>query len=343
MIREPQAATMNAAALGPALLVAVGTLAGSVALAEELSAELKGYAHRIVYETYREGNWELLAVNADGSEPVNLTATPEVNELHPHVSPDGMKISFVVDETEGASKIRNVYYMNLDGSGRTQVAKNARQQCWNGDGTVLAYLKGESDEFTYTDYATKGVFFHDLPSGEHRSHPNRDLHHLYNPCWSPDGKWFIATVHAGMGYRHGILAVEADGMGVYNLEIPGCRPDISPDGKKVAWGPSDWALRVGDLDMSGPQPKVVNARDIVTSEKPMKIYHVDWSPDGRYVAFSRGPATKRMGRIPEIVGVRAEGWNICVADAEATNRWMPITADGNCNKEPDWVPARSGQ
>ena len=97
-------------------------------------------------------------------------------------------------------------------------------------------------------------------------------------------------------------------------------------------------LRVGELDFSGPQPKVVNARDVVTSQQPMKVYHIDWSPDGKYVAYSRGPAKKRLGLIPEIVGVRAEGWDIYVADPAVTNRVLQITTDGHCNKEPDWVP-----
>lgn len=313
---------------------------GSIHLApaQDLAAELRDYPHRVVYETYQDGNWELFVARADGSEKSNLTRTPDVQELYPHASPDGTKIAFAVDEGQGESKVRNVYYMNRDGTERKRVATNARQPCWNGDGTVLAYLRGESDQFTYTDYATRGVFFYALATGEHREHPNGELYHLYNPCWSPDGKWFISTVHAGMGHRHGMLAIEADGQGVYDLEIPGCRPDISPDGKRIAWGPGDFALRIGDLDFSSPQPKVVNARDVVTSPKPMKIYHVDWSPDGRYVAFSRGPEHKIMGRIPEIVGVRAKGWDICVADASTTNRWINITNDGRCNKEPDWVP-----
>ena len=137
------------------------------------------------------------------------------------------------------------------------------------------------------------------------------------------------------------LAIEADGMKVVNLGIPGCRPDISPDGKKLAWGPSDWALRVGDLDFSGSAPKVTGARDVVTSKKPMKIYHIDWSPDGKYLTYSRGPAVQRLGLVSEIVGVKAEGWNICVADPSKTNRCVEITADGKSNKEPDWVPAEN--
>jgi Tol biopolymer transport system component len=142
-----------------------------------------------------------------------------------------------------------------------------------------------------------------------------------------------------MGYKHAILAIEADSNRVFNLDIGGCRPDISPDGRKVVWGVSDWAIRVGDLDFSGSRPRVVNQRNVVKSAKPMKVYHADWSPDGRYITFSRGPTKKRLGPVCEIVGVRADGWNICVADASAANRWVSITADNQSNKEPDWAPA----
>ena len=142
-----------------------------------------------------------------------------------------------------------------------------------------------------------------------------------------------------MGCGHGILAIEARGQGVYNLGIPGCRPDISPDGKKIAWGADDTILRVADFEVVDGKPKVTNARDVATSENPIHIYHIDWSPDSRYVAFSRGPTKESaLGMAPEVVGIKAEGWNICVADAAKTNRWVAITSDGKSNKEPDWFP-----
>ena len=309
-------------------------------IAEELTDELSGVPYKIVFEKWHNDNWDLFVANADGSEATNLTRTPDANELYPHVSPDGTKICCVSDEGAGADKVRNVYVMNLDGTDRTLVARNARQPCWKADSTAIAYLGGEVDQFTYTDYATKGVFIYDLATRSQAQHPNKQLFHLYNLCWSPDGKWFLATVHAGMGYSHAMLAFEANGMAVYDLQIPGCRPDISPDGKRIAWGPSDWALRIGDLDFSRDVPRVVNAFDIVTSKEPIKIYHVDWSPDGKYIAFSRGPDKQVLGLIPEIVGAKAKGWDIGVADVTKTNRSVLITSDGNCNKEPDWVPLR---
>ncbi len=322
------------------LVVGVAHLLGIQASAEDLADELARVPDRIVYETYRGDNWELFLVNADGSDPVNLTNTPDVDELYPHASTDGRMICFVADEGQGESRSRNVYYINSDGSGRTLVARNARQPCWKFDGSAIAYLKGEFEKYAAASFATKELVIFDLALGEHRPHPNKDLHHLFGMSWSPDGKWFISTVHGGMGFRHAILAIEADGTRVVDLGIPGCRPEVSPDGKRIAWTPSDWALRVAELDFTGPEPKVVGGRDVITSEKPIKVYHIDWPPAGDYVAFTHGPMKKRLGGAPEGVGVKAHGWNICVADLRTTNRWIEITTDGKCNKEPDWVRAK---
>src|SRR5882757_5656929 len=62
-----------------------------------LLSELKSYRHKLVYETNRDGNWELYLCNADGSNPVNLTHTPDIDELYPKPSSDGTKICYVAD------------------------------------------------------------------------------------------------------------------------------------------------------------------------------------------------------------------------------------------------------
>jgi len=337
-----QTPTLKSAAvrLGLTLVTAAVLCPASRAAAGELSEELKKTAFKIVYETYRENNWELFMVAADGSDPVNLTRTADTNEIYPHVSPDGTKLSFLVEEGDGEATVRNAYYMNSDGTDRRLIARNVRWSCWSPDGTLIAYVKGEPGPFSYKDNTSQGLFIYDPTTGRHQEHPNKRIHHIYNICWSADGNWFVATVSSGMGYRHTNLALEANGTKVFDLGIGGCRPDLSPDGKKVAWGVSDWTIRLADLDLTGPEPKLTNQRDVVTSSKPVMVYHVDWSPDGRYVAFSRGPVKKRLGAAPAYRGARAEGWNICVADARQKNRWVAITSDGNCNKEPDWVPVR---
>jgi len=307
---------------------------------EELLQELKSVKHKIVYESNRDGNWDLWVMNADGSNNVNLTKTPDVAELYPKVSPDGAKICFCADEGKGEDKVRNLYVMNADGSGRMKIADNSREPCWSADGTKIAFLRGEYDTFTYSDFATRGIFTYELATGQIHQHPNKKIEHLYTLNWTPDGQWFIATVHGGMGFKHGILALEAKGDGVYDLNLGGCRPDVSADGKHIAWGHGDYAIGVADLDFSSIPPKATNVHNIVESKDPMETYHVDWSPDGKYVAFSYGPkhqGKNLKGLLPEFPGVEAPGWNTTVADVSKKNTFVQVTNDGKSCKEPDWM------
>jgi Tol biopolymer transport system component len=293
---------------------------------------------KILFETYRttEGkeNWEIYRMNADGSEQVNLTRTPDLDEMYPHASPDGTKICFVVDEGTGRNKIRSVYYMNIDGSGRVKVADNARQPCWGPDGQSIAYLRGEYERYSDREYSTAGLFFYDLKTGRRRPHPNNNLLHAYAICWSPDGNWILAVVQGGNRYSDNILAVKVNGTEVYDLSrwgVRGCRPDFSPDGRKMAWGETDWQLCVADINFTSSEPQVFNIHMIVRCSSVAKVYHVDFSPDGKYVAFSYGPFSGKQN-----VGGRARGWNICISDL--SGKWVKITTDGNHNKEPDWMP-----
>jgi Tol biopolymer transport system component len=302
---------------------------------------LKEIPCKIVYETFRKTsgreNWELYLINADGSDPVNLTNTPDADEMYPKASPDGTKVCCVADEIVNSKKIRNVYCMNIDGSGRVKVADNARQPCWSPDSKTIAYLPGEFERYTIKDFATKGLIFYDLKTRKHREHRNKKLYHLYNISWSPDGQWFLATVHGGMDFKHAILAFKVDGTRIYDLTkfgVTGCRPEFSPDGKRITWGLTDWDLCTADIDVTSGEPQVTNVRRVVKCEKEYEVYHTDFSPKGRYLAFSYGLTAVEM------VGGKAPGWNICVTDL--TGKWVVITADGNHNKEPDWVPISTG-
>ena len=84
--------------------------------------KLEDIPYKIIYETFRKTedghNWELFIINADGSNPVNLTNTTDKDEMYPHVSPDGTKICFVADELNkiryrGSLALRDVLVVTL--------------------------------------------------------------------------------------------------------------------------------------------------------------------------------------------------------------------------------------
>jgi TolB protein len=328
--------------------------AEDAAQSSALRDELKACKFKIVYETCRDANWELFRIDADGSNPVNLTRTLGVDEMYPKASPDGTKICFVADEGRGKDRDRSVYCMNADGSDRFEVAHHARQPCWSPDGKTIAYLKGRPGPYTTDHAATRGLFFYDLATKKHTPHVNGDIERVLCISWSPDRNWFVATAAGGMGYGFAIIAFQADGLRHGELLASKkaswqCRPDFSPDGKKIAYakavgesGPDKlFAIEVAGIDLSGTAPKLTDRQHVVTASWPTELYHADWSPDGKYIAFSRGPREmNRMKPQRAIVGIQAPGWNICVARAGDTNVWVALTADGMSNKEPDWVLAK---
>ena len=123
-------------------------------------------------------------------------------------------------------------------------------------------------------------------------------------------------------------------MGVFDLGkfgVRGCRPDFSCDGRQITWGETDWTLCVGDFNVGPQGPVVSKIHQIANCKQISKIYHVDFSPDSKYILFSYGPSRGNQG-----VGGMAKDWDICIADL--TGKWYKITKDGNHNKEPDWVP-----
>lgn len=326
--------------------------------APSLKEQLKTLPFKIAYESYVDGNWDLFVMNADGSHPVNLTKTPNLNEHFPQISPDGSKICFVADEGEGRDAVRSLYVMDINGKHRKKLADHAREPFWRRDGRVIGFLPQEFPKFNVIDYYTKGMNFYDLKTGKITPHPNStNIHHLYNPGFSANGKWIVSTVHAGMGVDHAILLIEAAGNRIINLGIPGCRPCLSPDGKFIAWGAGDHELAVAPLDTDAPEPKV-GPRIFHIKDSKNKIYHIDWSPDGRYLSFSRGPDGEGDPLKPgtftaacEIMGVYAPGWNIGavavgkngeVVDLDQTteNQCVMLTTNGLSNKEPAWFRTR---
>jgi Tol biopolymer transport system component len=313
---------------------------------------------KVAYETYVDRNWEIFVMDADGASPINLTRTPNLHEHFPQVSPDGKKICFVCDEGEGREAIRSLWVMDVDGGNRRKLVEYAREPFWSPDGKTIGFLPQEYPKFNVVDYYTKGMSFYDLVTGKITPHPNSEhLGHLYNPSFARNGKWIAATVHAGMGFSHAIVLIEAQGQRIINLNIPGCRPCLSPDGHQIAWGTGDNELAVAPLDLDSENPKVGPWR-MTIRDKQNQIYHIDWSPDSRFVAFSRGPEGKGVPGLPgcfladyaPIMGVSAPGWNIGVVaanhdgpvdlDTASLDDCLMITTNGLSNKEPAWFRTR---
>jgi Tol biopolymer transport system component len=127
---------------------------------DQVEAEYPAWSpdgRRIAFTSYRGGgttpdtvpNYDIYVMNADGSDPRDLTGTSTAYEGYPAWSSDGRRIAFDSDRNApspppGSEDERDsdIFVMNADGSGVVDLSKNAarneRYPDWSSDGRRIA-------------------------------------------------------------------------------------------------------------------------------------------------------------------------------------------------------------
>jgi Tol biopolymer transport system component len=140
---------------------------------------------RIVFTAKPAGSptRDIYVVGSDGNGLTRLTSG-EGDNTYPAFSPDGSKIVFNSNRT-GTSQ---VYVMNADGSGQTQLTFDARPKDqvsdWSPDGSEIAYL---ADTHGISDVTPSWGDIWVMNADGSGQHPITNGASWYGTAWSPDG------------------------------------------------------------------------------------------------------------------------------------------------------------
>jgi len=180
---------------------------------------------RIAFDSFRDFDFEIYVMDADGSNQTRLTTSPGT-DAEAAWSPDGTQIAFR-SERDGNSEI---YVMDADGSNQTRItddpARDARPS-WSPDGTQIAFQSDRDGDFEIYVMAPDGSGVTALTDD-----PGTDA----NPAWSPDGTQLV--FNSDRDGDHDIYVMAADGSGVTPLtDDPAAdsNPAWSPDGTQIAF------------------------------------------------------------------------------------------------------------
>jgi dipeptidyl aminopeptidase/acylaminoacyl peptidase len=274
----------------------------------------------IVFVSWRDGNGEVYAMDADSSSPRNLTQDP-AQDVRPAWSPDGRRIAFVT-RRDGNSE---VYVMNADGSGKRNLTRDRASDdypTWSPDGRKIAFLRCSDSprscvtppRFELYVVNADGSGLRRLPLDPTTVSYRYPLQ--YPLVWSPDGR----TIHSGR------YLVRTDGSGSRWLSYIPLTAVWSPDGRQIAFarprgrtgpGPCCYAahsdIYVMNADGSGTRKLTHNARQ---NAEPA------WSPDGRKIAFR---STRNGNR------------DIYVMNADGSGK-RNLTRNAAWDSRPSWSP-----
>jgi len=128
--------------------------------------------------------------------------------------------------------------------------------------------------------------------GDARNITNTTAAHEKYPSWSPDGKWIAYFSDASGEYQLNIQS--QDGRGdVRSVKLMGtgfyASPKWSPDSKKIAYVDNGRNLYV--LDVASAGIKKIDGDDLYTPGSFRDIFG-DWSPDSKWVAYTKITATQ---------------------------------------------------
>lgn len=204
---------------------------------ENFSPRWSANGRKIVFTSRRDGNPEIYVMDADGGNQTRVTNDP-APDFNPSWSPDGQRIAF--QRLGLATNIYDVYAVNADGSGLTNLTNGAggSEPAWSPDGTKIAVISGNNVFSINTDGTGRTKLTnYPVPSRDSYREPG-------NPDWSPDGaKITYDTIWGGSGhFYNSIHVMDMDGSDSVEHFFGSAYvsdPVFSPAGDEVLFGCDD--------------------------------------------------------------------------------------------------------
>jgi Tol biopolymer transport system component len=131
---------------------------------------------KIAFERVDDSDFEVFVMNADGTNPVNLTNRRGIIDTQPAWSPNGTRICF----TSTGEGLPNVFVMEANGANVVQLTVDGGSNCaWSPDGNKIAFR-------SFRD-GNQEIYVINANGSNETNLTNAPGSNEFNPSWSPNG------------------------------------------------------------------------------------------------------------------------------------------------------------
>ena len=236
---------------------------------------------KIVFYSFRDGNWDIYTMNSDGSNQTRLTHHP-ADDTAPTWSPNGRQIAFMSNRDGN----REVYVMDADGKNQRRLTDHPGidgYTDWSPDGSQIAF-----DSTRGAKEGERKLEIYVMDADGSNVKQVTDVGFASRPRWSPDGEWIL--------FEGGeIFAIRPDGTDLWQVSNPriGARMIAggwSPDGRQVLYteainySPDNSFPVIATLTRKRHLLEVIDWKHIKVPRMP--FHSAAFSADGKSILFS---------------------------------------------------------
>ena len=264
-------------------------------------------------------DYDVWRMCGDGTQLASLVVEPD-DQIQLSVSPDGEEFLYT-GKVEGKRDVWKRPFGRGEPVNLTSHPADDTSPAWSPDGRRVAF-------FSDRDAEKKELYVLDLESGsvERLTH---DEHYDSEASWSPDGagivftRYFPAPESGDHEGRGEIVRLDLESreetqltrLGGYNGGL-----SHSPDGATIAFHRvADGRAEIWLIDRDGGNPRPIT--DTFVDE-----YSPEWSPDGRWIAFTAGVGHDGLGTF-DLWLMRPDGTGRRIlnraGNTEAWHKWRP--------------------